>query len=284
MTWLKRLFSRRRHYNDLTEEIEEHLQEKIEELIASGMPRKDAAVAARREFGNVTRIEEDSRDIWRWAPMEDFFMDVRYGLRMLRKNPGFTFAAVIALALGIGANTAIFSVVNGVLLRPLPYRNPSQLVVVSLFNQKTQEIFPLCDADFLDWRAQNQVFSNIAAFSGNGLNITGSGRPEQVRGDVVTAEFFSTLGVTPVLGRIFLPGEDRPGSPPMAVLSYNLWQSRYGSDPGVSPQFGNTDMDKSCAQAAHFSRPVLLDRGSSIEARCDHRTGTLGTRQHSSPY
>jgi putative ABC transport system permease protein len=231
MKWLKRLFSRRRLYNDLSEEIQEHLQEKIEELVERGMPGTEAAAAARREFGNVARIQEDSRDIWRWPPIEDFFMDVRYGLRMLRKNPGFTLAAVIALALGIGANTAIFSVVNGVLLRPLPYRNPSELVVVSLFNQKTQETFPLCDADFLDWRAQNQAFSDVAAFSGSGFNITGSGRPEQVRGDVVTAEFFSTLGVTPVLGRIFLRGEDRPGSPPIAVLSYNLWQSRYGSDP-----------------------------------------------------
>src|ERR1700730_5476092 len=230
MKWLKRLFSRRGLYNDLSTEIQGHLQEKIDELVASGIPGKEAAAAARREFGNVTLIEEDSRNVWRWPSIEDFFMDVRYGLRMLRKNPGFTAAAVIAFALGIGANTAIFSVVHGVLLRPLPYRNPSQLVVVSLFNQKTREIFPLCDADFLDWRAQNQVFSGIAAFSGNGFNITGSGRPEQVRGDVVTAAFFSTLGVAPVLGRIFLPGEDRPGTPRLAVLSYNLWQSRYGSD------------------------------------------------------
>jgi putative ABC transport system permease protein len=236
MKWLKQLFSRPRLYSDLSEEIQEHVQEKTEELVESGIPRKEAAAAACREFGNVTLIEEDSRDIWRWPSIEDFFTDVRYGLRMLRKNPGFTAAAVIALALGIGANTAIFSVVNGVLLRPLPYRDPSQLVVVTLFNQKTQETFPLCDADFLDWRAQNKAFSNIAAFSGNGFNITGSGRPEQVHGEVVTAEFFSTLGVTPVLGRIFLPSEDRPGSPPVAILSYNMWQSHYGSDQGAIGQ------------------------------------------------
>src|SRR5713226_647587 len=168
--------------------------------------------------------------------MGTILQDLKYGFRMLAKNPGFTAAAVIALALGISANTTIFSVVNGVLLRPLPYRDPSRLVVVSLFNQKTQEIFPLCDADFLDWRAQNQVLSDVAAFSGNVFNITGSGLPEQVRGGVVTGEFFSTLGVTPVLGRTFLASEDRPGSAPMAVLSYSLWQHRYGADPGVIGQ------------------------------------------------
>jgi predicted permease len=236
MNWVKQLFSRRRLYDDLSDEIQDHLYEKIEELMAGGMSKSEATAAARREFGNVTLVEECGREVWRWPSIEDFLMDIHFGLRMLRKNPGFTAAAVIALALGIGANTAIFSVVNGVLIRPLPYRDPSRLVVVSALNQKTQEIFPLCDADFLDWRAQNQVFSDIAAFSASGFNITGSGRPEQVRGDVVTAEFFPTLSVIPVLGRTFLPSEDRPGSPPMAVLSYNLWQSHYASDPGVIGQ------------------------------------------------
>src|SRR5712664_1239936 len=130
MNCFKRLLLRRRLYSDLSEEIREHLEEKIEELVAGDMSRKEAAAATRREFGNVTLIEEDSREVWRWPSIEDFFMDVRYGLRMLRKNPGFAAVAVLTLALGIGVNTAIFSIVESVLLRPLPFHDPDQLFAV----------------------------------------------------------------------------------------------------------------------------------------------------------
>src|ERR1700730_5188430 len=166
MKWLKRLFSRRGLYNDLSTEIQGHLQEKIDELVASGIPGKEAAAAARREFGNVTLMEEDSRRVWRWPSIEDFFMDVRYGVRMLRKNPGFTAVAVLTLALGIGANTAVFGVVNAVLLRPLPYPQADRLVLLGEYSEQVPEM-SIAMANFNDWVTQNTVFENMVAYQGN---------------------------------------------------------------------------------------------------------------------
>jgi len=221
---------------DLDEDIREHIAMETQDNIEGGMSPEDARYAALRKFGNVTRVKEDTRAVWSMVWLEGLLQDIRYGLRMLYKDPGFTAAAIIALALGIGANTALFSVVNGVLLRPLPYRDPNGLAVISLLNSQTREIFPLCDADFLDWRAQNQSFTAVTAFFHNRFNLTGSGRPEQMFGDMVTADFFSILDVPPVLGRTFLPNEDRRGSPNVAILSYRLWQNRYGSNPNVIGQ------------------------------------------------
>jgi hypothetical protein len=134
MRWLERLLSRRRIYDDLSEEIREHLEEKVDELVAGGIPRKEAGAAARRQFGNVMSIEEAGRAAWRWAAIEDLFMDVRFGARMLRKNPGFAAVAIVTLALGIAANSTIFSMVSGWMLRPPSIKDPARVVMISCTN------------------------------------------------------------------------------------------------------------------------------------------------------
>jgi putative ABC transport system permease protein len=231
MKWIKRLFSRRRLYRDLSEEIREHLEQKVEELVAGGMSREEAEYLARREFGNVTLMERDSREVWRWSWMEDFLTDVRYGLRGLRKNPGFTAVAILTLALGIGANTAIFSVVNAVLLRPLPFQNAGRLV-------RAFGTFPISNEsdvsppDFLDYRAQNHVFDHLEGLiDGNTIfNLAGSDKPTQVKGTVVTAGFFDLLGIQPLLGRTFVAADEGVSRPQVVVLSHQLWRERFGGD------------------------------------------------------
>jgi len=231
MKWIKQLFSRRRIYGELSEEIREHLEEKIEELVARGMSRKEATAAARREFGNVALTEEDSRSVWRWPSIEDFFMDVRVSLRMLRKSPGFTIIAVMTLALGIGANTAIFSLLNTVLLRPLPYKDAERLVTVWGYNKArgytTDLVSPL---DFADWRSQNHVFESMAASTDLQYTLTGRGEPALIIAYAFSADYFRVLGVEPLLGRTFLPEEEQPGKNHVAVLSYSMWESRFGGD------------------------------------------------------
>ena len=166
--------------------------------------------------------------------METIIKDIRYGVRGLLKRPGFTAIALITLALGIGANTAIFSVVNAVLLRPLPFQNPEELVIV--WEDATFAGFPRntpAPANYVDWKTQNQSFADMAASHETSFNLTGDGEPERVSAYSVTANFFPLLGVQPLLGRSFLAGEDRPGANKVAVLSYSLWQSRYGGDRNI---------------------------------------------------
>jgi predicted permease len=235
MNWLKQLFSKQRQYSELSAEIREHLDEKIEELISAGMSREEASYAAHREFGNVTMTEEDSRDVWKWEVMEDLFADIRFGLRTLRRNPGFTLVAVLTLALGIGANTAVFTVVNGVLLRPLPFPGPERLFLVSFNVQGGPfEIGPsLSDHHYLEFRAQDRLFEHIASFEAGRANLTGAGDPVQIPIARVTTEFFSTLQSNPELGRGFLAGEDQFGHDNVVVLGNGLWKRRFGADPQI---------------------------------------------------
>lgn len=233
MSWLARLFSRRRIYSDLSSEIQEHLAQRIEELIAEGMPKKDAEAAARREFGNVTLIVEDSREVWRWRWIENFAIDVRYGLRSLRRSPGFTMIVVLTLALGIGANSAIFSVINAVMLRPLPFPNASQLADVcarsTLFDF---EHLGVSLPDVADIRATSTSFFNLAPYQSSSKEMTGEGKPEQIEGTDISEDFFPDLGIKPLLGRTFVSSDMQPGSHAV-ILSHSLWRDRFGGDPSA---------------------------------------------------
>jgi putative ABC transport system permease protein len=232
MSWFARLFSRKRLYDDLSEEMREHLEEKVEELVADGMSEEEAAFAARRQFGNVTMTEEDSRAVWRWSSVEDVAMDIRYGLRTLRNSPGFTLVVILTLALGIGANTAIFSVVNAVLLRPLSYTDSDRLVQVIEHDQKRGVDFDWVSfPNFRDWAMHNQVFDSMAAYKFQTLNLTNVSQPEVLFGAKVSANLLSTLGAEPILGRNFLPEEDQPGRDHEVILSYDTWNKLFGADP-----------------------------------------------------
>jgi len=221
VNWFKQLFSRRHLYDDLSREIQEHLEEKIEELVDSGIPRKEAAATARREFGNVTLMEEDSRAVWKWPSLESFLMDVRFGARTLRKSLAFTAVAVLTLALGIGANTAIFSLVNGILLVSLPYPKAEELVTVT-------GAYP--QGALVAMREQMHTMDVAAYAEGHDFNLTGRGEALRLTGTLVSAELFSILGAQPELGRIFDRGEDIPGQDSYVILSHALWQQRFGGD------------------------------------------------------
>src|SRR6266852_7137723 len=236
MMWLKHLFSRRRLYNDLSEEIQQHLEEKIEELVAAGMSRKEASAAARREFGNLALIEQDSRSAWRWPSIENFLMDVRFGARMLRKNPGFAAVAVVTLALGIAANSTIFSMVSGWMLRPPRIKDPGRVVMISSTNPAKGlgwgwDRNPVSVPDFIAWREQSHAFEDMVASQRSDFALTGEGDPERLEGKRVSASYFNLLGVSAALGRTFLPGEDQPGHDQVVILSDGLWQRRFGSNP-----------------------------------------------------
>jgi predicted permease len=234
MNWLKQLFSRRSLYNDLSDEMHQHFEEKIEELVATGMPRKEATAAARRQFGNATLIENDSRDVWRWPSTESFFADIRFALRTLRKSPGFTTTAFLTLALGIGANAAIFMLLDAIRLRSLPVQDPQELAEVRIaapghqgmgLNQQYGELTrPL----WQEIRDHQQSFSGVFAWSVN-LRYVGRGSEMRHFHELrVTGDFFRVLGVRPFRGRLLMPEDE--GACPMtrAVVSYPYWQSELG--------------------------------------------------------
>jgi predicted permease len=223
---------RRKRDEQLDDEIQSHLKMAKRDRIERGEAPEEAERTARRELGNETLVKETTRDTWGWMWLEVLFQDIRYGLRMLRKSPGFTIVAVLTLALGIGANTALFSVVNGVLLNPLPYPEPDQLVLL----HASKPNFPngsISYPNFLDWQKDNQSFSGMAVVRGYSFSLTGMGEAEQLRARFVSSDFFSILGVKPALGRTFVAGEDEFGAAPIALISAGIWSRKFGSSPDV---------------------------------------------------
>jgi predicted permease len=218
----------------LREEMEFHIESMVQDFAAQGMPAGEARFAAQRRFGNMTRISEDARFTWiaRW--ISDLAQDLRYAFRGMRRNAGFTTFTILIAGLGIGASSAVFSLVNALLLRPLPFRDPGRLVWMSNGNDATSTQ----TEHYSDLRALNRSFSDLAAFADWGVGdrqLTGSGEPDRLTSVPVTANFFPLLGVQPAIGRWFTAEECRQkySAPPAMLLSYNFWQRQFAGDPGI---------------------------------------------------
>jgi putative ABC transport system permease protein len=239
-SWLGTTLRRARTDSEMDAELRFHLEACAEDLVRNGVPRQEALRRARLEFGGVDKTKEECREA-RGAHIADMLIqDLRYGARTMLRSPGFTATAVIALALGIGANTAIFSVVNAVLLRPLPFDQPDRLVQV--WHTPPPASFPgmhefaVSPANFLDWRAQSRAFEGMSAYGFGRYTFTGTGHPETIRTFAATRGLLSILHARPLLGRDFLDGEYEPGHDHEVVVSYGLWRSRFGGDPEIVGQ------------------------------------------------
>jgi len=228
------LFRRKRFAADLDEEMSFHREQAEKDLIANGMSPQEARFAAGREFGNATLLKEQSHEVVGFS-VETVAQDLKFALRQLRKNPGFTATAVLILALGMGASVAIFAFVDAALIKPLPYPNPTRLLDVT----ETLALFPrgnLSYKDYLDWKRMNTVLSSLEVYTGNLYGLNTATGTEPVAGERVSAGFFRTLGITPMLGRDFRDGEDAAGTAPVVLLSYGTWQRRYGGRKDVVGQ------------------------------------------------
>src|SRR5437762_3413174 len=232
---------------EIVEELSQHLEDEYERALSCGASEYEARQQALEQLNTPDLLGRELKDVERRAPAHpvtlgteekinifaDLWQDLRYAMRTLAKNRAFTSIAIIAIALGIGANSAIFSAVNAVLLRPLPFKNPEQLVIV--WENATHLGFPKntpSPANFLDWQRQNTVFTGMAAMTERSFNLTGTGEPERLDGRRVSGNLFDLLGAPPLLGRAFVPVDDKPGSH-VVLLSYSLWQRRFGSDPNI---------------------------------------------------
>jgi predicted permease len=284
---LRSLFSRTRVEQELDDELGFHLQKQIEENLTAGMRAEEANYAARRTVGGLVQIKEECREERRVDLIENCVRDLRYALRLLSRNPSFTTVAVMTLVMGIGANTAIFSVVRSIVFHPLPFRDPERLVWI-------RDDPTVLSVTFQSWRRMSSSFEALAAFNAfftyGAVNWTGHGEPQRLSGVAVSQNLFPMLGVEAAVGRTFRPDEDHPDAPPVAVLSHGFWQRSFGSDPsaigqvltlngrdftvsGVLPASFDFAATFSPGARADIFMPLILDKSSE---EMSHYLGVIG--------
>src|SRR5262245_35653542 len=240
------LWGRRDREEEFDEEIRSHLQMAVRDRVERGETVEQAEAAARREFGNVGLVKEVTREMWGWASLERLRQDWRYGVRMLVKNPSFTLVAVITLALGIGVNTALFTVFDAVVLKPLPLKDPESIVRIRSHTRDGRSRWRFSYLDYLDYRDRTQAFEGLVAWSkisvalGEKSPVSDDdlselfGENEYIFGQIVSGNYFGVLGAGMAFGRGISPEEDRtPGAHPVIVLSYSFWQRRFQADPNI---------------------------------------------------
>lgn len=236
---IRRVFGKQRRYDDLSVSIAEHLAERVEELVEGGMPRPQAEQTARREFGNVTLFQEQSRDAWQCRGLEAWFTDRKHVCRRLRRSPAFSVTVVLTLALGIGANTAVFSVLNSVLLRPLPYPEPDLLVWLRLNAPgapglaEFREELRLSPSMDLTFTAHNKSLESLGVWGPGTASVTGLAQPEQVNTAMVSDGILQTLNMPATAGQWLTAADQNPRGSQRIMLSYGYWQRRFGGDPRV---------------------------------------------------
>jgi predicted permease len=240
MSWLERLFRRRHLYDELDEEVREHIEEKTEQLMRlENLSRAEARQAALRAFGNPTLVQTRSREVWEWSRLESFVGDLKLALRRLRKSPGFGITVLLTLAIGIGANTAVFTVLDGILLKPLPYPQPEQLVAVWLHAPGAAgltnfaEGLRLSPSMYLTFAEHNRTFQSIGVWISGTANVTGIAQPEEVHTTYISDGVLQALNVPPAAGRWILTADQVPHTHEVTMLSYGYWQRRFGGDPSV---------------------------------------------------
>ena len=228
--WFRRIFRKQETERQLDSELSFHLEQRIAERVAAGEAPQEARRQAQIEFGGMESIKQECRESHRIHLLETLLQDLRYGVRQLLHSPGFTVVAVFTLAIGIGATAAIFSFVNAVLLKPLPYPHPER--IVSVWEKAPQfDTNFISTLNFLDWRQQSRCFQFFSAIARDTVTLTGSGTPEELNVSRVSASYFRVLGVNAAMGRTFAPGEDHVGNDLEVVLSNRVWRSRFGGDP-----------------------------------------------------